>query len=65
MFGKKFTKIDFLIIFLQQPKTEVVQMRAVEEKEAMDAESLPSSSSENTSTIVSILFTLFEFNVSN
>lgn len=42
-------------------------MRAVEEKEAMDAESLPSSSSENTSTIVSILFTFnnFQFNVSN
>lgn len=32
-------------------------MRAVEEKESMDAESLPSSSSENTSAIVSILYT--------
>lgn len=45
-----------LITLFQQPKAEIVQMRPVEEKEAMDAESLPSSSSENTSTIVSNLF---------
>lgn len=46
---------------MQQPKTDVVQIRPVEEKESMDAESLPSSSSENTSTIVSFFCFLIHY----